>query len=192
MPTDSNNEDVRYAVGCAVVTLSSFFLTLAYVVSQSRPELIATLELSDEATAYVYAEGELLYEGPGYLSLEVQTQSKTLVPLYEFTDSSGDPVPEHPFSVTRSRNGTVAAVTQFKDAVFIIDFGTGEYWPPSGWDFSKFNPELGARLLDKLNEDTPGRYTCYFLGELEQRAARRNERLNESTRVLTPEADAAK
>ncbi len=180
MPTDSNNEDARYAVGCAVVILFSFFVTLALFIANSGPELIATLKLSDEATAFVYAEGELLYEGPGYLSLEVQTKWKSVVPLYDFAADSGDRVPEHPFSAARSRNGTVAAVTQFRDVVFIIDFGTGEYWPPSGWDYWKFNPELGARLLGKINEGTPGKYTCYFLEALKQQAARRNERLNES------------
>lgn len=170
----------------------SFFFGVAYFVSNGGTEQIATLQLSDEATAFINAEGEFLYEPPGYLSLQVQTSSRVLVPQYDFKPDHGSRVPELPLSTARSDDGTVSAVTQFKDAVFIIDFETGEYWPPSGWSYLRFNPELGDRLLEKLNEDTPGNYTCYLLEELKRQAARRKERLNDSAKTPTPGTDSTK
>jgi hypothetical protein len=192
MPTGSKSGDVRWTLGCAFVWLTSLLLFIAYLAWASKPELIATLRLSNETTTYVYAAGAFHHEPPGYLSLEVRGRGEFVVPRYEFTKASGLRIPRHPFSAAYSENNTVAAITQFKDAVFIIDFSAGEYWPPSGWSYSRFNSRLGDRLLEKLNEDTPDNYTCYFLEELIQQAARRKERLNDSAKAPTSGADSAK
>ena len=124
MPAAPQNEGIRHAVGCIVVIAFSFFLGVTYFVSNGGTEQIATLQLSDEATAFIYAEGEFLYEPPGYLSLQVQTTSRDLVPRYDFKPDHGIRVPKLPFSTSRSDDCKVSAVTQFRDAVFIIDFDT--------------------------------------------------------------------
>ena len=119
----------------------------SYAKWHSGPERIATIALSDDCTAMVYAEGPFLYEPPGYLSIEVNDRGRTIVPRYQFMGEGSEPALRLRFTVARSSDGLIAALKHGSDVVFMVDLGTGRYWPPEDWYDENLTPELVEELL---------------------------------------------
>ncbi len=146
----SPKTEARISAVIAVVLVGSFLLCCSGILFYSQPEEISQLPLSDSCTAIIFAEGSFHYEPPGYLSIEVLDNGNVVVPRYKFVGIGPERVPEPPFTAITSDDGTVAALIQNKDVQFMIDFESGEYWPPSDWNVAQFAPDLADRLFLSL------------------------------------------
>ena len=113
----------------------------------SRPEKIASIRLAETHVASVFAEGPFHYEPPGYLSIEIRDQTRKVVPRYSFVGIGTERVPNVPFGVAESDDGSIIALTQSNDIVFMFNLESEECCPPPGWSIVDFAPHLAERLL---------------------------------------------
>ena len=137
----------------------------------SGPEQIASFRMTAKTTTRIFAEGASLYAPPGYLSIEIDHDEYSLVDRYAFMGIGPERVPNEPLTFKTTTDQRYSAVTRYDDAIFMIDFSTTTFWPPTDWNMNEFDAETGRQLLNALQSEYP-RMTCSNLDNLER--SRRN------------------
>ena len=164
------SNDARLGIGCLSV------IALAAIVCSGLslglgPEHFASVTLADGCIAHLYAEGPLHYEPPGYLSVAVVDDERTVVPRYPFVGIGGERVPHDPYTAISTNDRSTVALKQGNDIAFMLHRPSGKFWPPANWTYYDFSPTLAQEMLDDLLVDNPG-LTC-------QRLLRMTERVNQ-------------
>lgn len=149
-PEISAKAQAKIAAVFVALIFGSVLLCCSGVIFYSQPEEISKLQLSRSLTAKIFAECPFHYEPPGYLSIEVLDDGKVVVPRYRFVGIGPERVPETPFTVITSEDGSVAALIQDDDIQFMIDLASRECWPPPNWNVVQFAPDLADRLFASL------------------------------------------
>lgn len=146
----------------------------------SGPEQIASFRMTPKTTTRIFAEGASLYEPPGYLSIEIDHDEYSLIERYPFMGIGAERVPSEPLGFKTTTDQRYSAVTRYDDAIFMIDFATTTFWPPTDWNVNEFDAETGRLLLNELQSEFP-RITCLNLDDLER--SRRNRQQSQKDRL---------
>lgn len=146
-------------LGLTLGTVGGLLLMAACLVGLRMvggPERVAEIALDANATAIIWAEGEMLYEPPGYLTIEVRRgDGGPAVPPYPFQPIGPKRVPGVPFELIGPTDN-VAGLRQGNEIAFLIDLQTAEHWPPRNWDWSFLDIATFERLRERLGTTADG------------------------------------
>lgn len=107
-------------VGAVALGTGALFLTLYFLM---RHEELVVLRVDERRVVTIYAEGEFFYEPPGYISCEITSDGRVVVPERHFWAIGDERIPNGPFSAISGENGKLLAITLSGDVRFIYDFG---------------------------------------------------------------------
>ncbi len=121
----SRKEDYL-VVGAAVLGTGALVLTMGFLM---RHEKLAVLRVDDRRVVTIYAEGEFFYEPPGYISCEIRSDGRVVVPERCFMGVGSERIPSGQFSTISGDEGTLLAIALDGDVCFLYDFANGLSWP---------------------------------------------------------------
>lgn len=150
MERDPQRDGGRFGLVVGLLFFGAIIAVCSGVAWNMSAEEVTSISMGDGLTATIYAEGQVHYEPPGFLSIEVHQHGRELVPRFKYIGIGAERVPNEKYVSWRCESTDVAALAHGTDVQFMLDLRDGRTWPPARWTLYDCKPDIGSELLGRL------------------------------------------